>query len=54
MDASRLRTLYQELSAGNNQEKAVLAELQRIQGDIDSFKTRDAELAALNERVVAM
>jgi len=54
LDASRLRTLDQELSAGNNQEKAVLAELQRIQGDIDSFKTRDAELAALNERVVAM
>jgi FKBP-type peptidyl-prolyl cis-trans isomerase len=53
-DTSRLRDLDNELSAVTSQKQSVLAELQRVQGEIDSFKTRDAELAALNERIAAM
>jgi FKBP-type peptidyl-prolyl cis-trans isomerase len=53
-DASRLRGLDHEVSAATSQTQSVLAELHRVQGEIDSVKGRDAELAALNERIVAM
>jgi len=53
-EASRPRGLDHQISEVDSQKQSVLVELQRVQGEIDSFKTRDAELAALNERIVAM
>jgi len=52
--APRLYGVDHEVSAVSSQTPSVLAELQRVQGEIESFKNRDAELAALNERIVAM
>jgi len=41
-------------NATPGEKPSVLAELRRVQDEIDSVKSRDAELATLNERIAAM
>ena len=53
--AARLHDPARELSAVNQEQQSVLAELRRVQGEIDHANSRDAELlAALDKRITAM
>jgi FKBP-type peptidyl-prolyl cis-trans isomerase len=54
-DETRLHTPDHGLYAVNNEKQSVLTELHRVQDDLNSAKSRDAELlSALKDRIVAM